>query len=98
MSTTTEHKGRLEIINWRRHGDDESYCSMAVFGNDDTCSLRALIEAEHGVRMDAEEQGDLDAAYYVNDEFIMLDGAYIEAEDGKNFCISITRIKKLEDE
>ena len=39
-------KNRIHIVNWRRHGDDESECYLGVYGADDKTDANEEIERQ----------------------------------------------------
>ena len=88
-------RGRVEILNWRKHGDDESYCRVEVFGADDATEVETLVEKENGVRVGAEDEGDYGATYYVNDDITIADGDTMTSHDGRKFRIGVTLAKRV---
>jgi hypothetical protein len=84
-----ESRGRIQILNWRRHGDNESYCQIEVFAADDTFDTQSLIEAEHKVRAGAEDEGDYAATYYVNDDITLHDGDIRVTHDCRRFLVRV---------
>src|SRR5881398_2035921 len=98
-------KNRIELVNWRKHGDDESYTTFAFLAADENESLISQIEAdiaeEHGVTSEAvresleENDGcNFDLVYYVNDDVEFADGDVLEdGRSGRAFRITITEVK-----
>jgi hypothetical protein len=83
-------RNRIQIINWREHGDYESYCHSGVFAADDDSdvldeTLRLHNVAERG-------EGDTYETYYVNDDIEFYDGQILE-HNGRKFRLSITEVK-----
>jgi hypothetical protein len=80
-----KNKNRLQIVNWREYGDDESFVKIAVFGRDDPGDLVEDIEArrqaQSGGKLPAIDGGEL--SFYVNDDIVIEDGRIWEALDGK---------------
>jgi hypothetical protein len=85
----TASRGRVEILNWRKHGDDESYCRVEVFSADDSTATTSLVEKENNVRNGAEDEGDYGAMYYVNDDITIADGDIMISQDGRRFRIGV---------
>lgn len=92
---------RLQIVNTRNHGDDESYVDMAIYPHDVEGDLvmdkkrEAYREAHDREEMpegyDAEEVEDFDSLIYVNDDFMIADGQIIES-GGRKYRIDITEV------
>jgi hypothetical protein len=89
ISAALAARGRVEVMNWRKHGDDESYCRVEVFGADDNTDTGTLIEKENAVRVGAEDEGDYAATYYVNDHITIADGSIMTSHDGRRFRIGV---------
>jgi hypothetical protein len=89
LSASSAWRGRVEILNWRKHGDDESYCRIEVFAADDLTETTSLVEKEYEVRAGAEDEGDYDATYYVNDDITISDGDIMTSHDGRRFRIGV---------
>ena len=77
----------MEILNWRKHGDEESYCRVEVFAMNDITDTGSMVEKEYNVRSGAEDEGDYDATYYVNDDITIADGDVMTTHDGRRFRI-----------
>lgn len=92
-AASTGSLGRLEILNWRKHGDDESRCRLEVFAVHDLSETTAMVEKEYSVQVGAEEAGDYDATYYVNDDITISDGDIMTSHDGRRFRISIVQVE-----
>jgi hypothetical protein len=88
-SASAALRGRVQILNWRKHGDDESYCRIEVFAVDDGAEIQDRVEEEYNVRRGAEEEGDYAATYYVNDDLNFADGDILIARDGRRFRIGV---------
>jgi hypothetical protein len=96
MSTT---KNRIQIVNWRSHGDDENYCYFAAYGRNDATTAHAEIQKqvdenydwEHNE--DPESQEDFDHVIYVNDDYVISNGDVVE-HNGRKFRVSISEVKK----
>ena len=87
--SSAESRCRVEILNWRKHGDDESYCRVEVFGASDATQTESLVEKEYDVRSGAEDEGDYGATYYVNDDITIWDGDIMVSHDGRRFRIGV---------
>ncbi len=83
----------MEILNWRRHGDDESFCRIEVFAADDNTETESLIEKEYDVRRGAENDADYAATYYVNDDIVIADGDIMISHDGRKLRVAITLVE-----
>jgi hypothetical protein len=86
---STASRGRVQILNWRKHGDEESYCRVEVFATDDITNTASMVEKEYNVRPGAEDEGDYDATYYVNDDITIADGDIMVSHDGRRFRIGV---------
>jgi hypothetical protein len=97
-------KARLEIVNWRGHGDDESYVAYDVRTNGIT--LVEVLQEErqrsnakdpesfvYNPEYDAEYAEDYDNLVYVNDNFSFANGETIKARDGSLWRISISKVR-----
>jgi hypothetical protein len=98
MTTTTNAaKNRIQIINWRRHGDDENYVLMAVFAADQEGNAIELAQDQVDPDYDwtqaegAEEREDYAHVIYVNDDFEIVDGEVIR-NNGRAFRITIEEV------
>lgn len=97
MSTT---KNRIEIVNWRRHGADESYCYLSAYAADDIANAHDEIEKQVDADYDwlqdtdAEEREDWDHVLYFNDEILIEDGAVLE-HNGRKFRVQIAEVKEV---
>jgi hypothetical protein len=95
---------RLQFINARQHGDDESYVYWGLT-NDDESELLYEALREGAVRdCYGTGEGHGDATYeevhendgcpyctvYVNDEFVITDGQVLTAQSGKRYRITFT--------
>lgn len=99
---------RIEIVNWRKHGDDENYCYLGVYGADEATTAQQEIQKEvdedfdwdngyrneKGEQIDAEEAEDWDHVIYVNDEYLFEDGQIL-AHNGRKFRVRIEEVKSL---
>lgn len=72
----TNHKNRLQIVNWRGYGKDESRVEMAIYGKGDPGDL--VDEINTGLPIAGEE-----LSFYVNDNIVIEDGRIWNALDGK---------------
>jgi hypothetical protein len=72
----TNHKNRLQIVNWRGYGKDESRVEMAIYGKGDPGDL--VDEINTGLPIAGEE-----LSFYVNDNIVIEDGRIWDALDGK---------------
>jgi hypothetical protein len=88
---------RIQILNWRQHGDDESYCLFAAYGADDPTFASEEIEQEIDPDYDwnqdtmPEEREDWEHVYYVNDDITIKDGEVV-LHNGRKFRITITEV------
>lgn len=93
---------RIQILNWRQYGDDESYCYVGVVAADDSADCRAEIQAqvdEDANEEDfegAEERGDWEHVIYYNDDIDIWDGEVLEGTNGRKFLVTITEVKECE--
>jgi hypothetical protein len=92
-------KNRLEILNWRRHGDDESYCRVGAFPAGDSRTLCDEVDGELGItredRLRWAQLGDGESErirerklWYVNDHIVLEDGQHI-VRNGRTFRIRV---------
>jgi hypothetical protein len=92
-------KNRIQVINWRTHGSNESYCITGVFAANDESDL--ITEVRHQVDEDAteeefdqaEERMDWDHVIYVNDDFTFEDGQILK-HNGRSFRVNITEVSE----
>lgn len=85
----------FQIVNWRKHGEDESYCKTGLVlpGEDLTDGIRAELDYPKGNDdYDAESAEDWDRVYYVNDNFYLRDGEVLEHSSGRKFMVRFHEI------
>ena len=91
----SKNKNRLQIVNWREYGDDESSVEMAIYGRHDPGYLVEKIEAERqqqsGEQLFPIDGGEL--SFYVNDNIVIEDGQILDNGDGK-YRIRIEKIRE----
>lgn len=89
-------RNRIHVVNWRKHGADESTCKIGVYAADDPegDALREVKEDE-GIEDvdDPESVGDFENLVYVNDDFTIEDGQTMEHK-GRSFLVTITEVKE----
>lgn len=94
---------RLQIVNWRGYGDDESYVfTVATGSGDDTkavelvtkqyCEDKEVSIEEFEALKDQDEAETKGLAVYINDEMEFHDGQEIEGHGGKKFRIRIEEL------
>jgi hypothetical protein len=87
---------RLRLVNWRKHGGDESHVYFAVYGADDSTEPEDEIREELGMDPDpdrtAEEHGAFDHVLYINDDLTVEDGQVFSDHRGRKFRVTITEI------
>lgn len=91
-------QNRLQIVNWREYGAEESFCEVAIYSNrnkrnliDDIEKHRQKVHKElTGKRLQPVEEGS-ELSFYVNDDLLFVDGMTSEY-DGKKFRIRIEEI------
>lgn len=76
-------KARIEILNWREHGDDESFVAHAVYGEGQESDLQKRLMEEHEIT-DA-------VKFYVNDDITIEDGQVLTS-GGRKFRLNITEV------
>jgi len=86
---------RIQVVNWRGHGDDEAYAFTTVIAAGDPTDASELIRAQYCEDHDI-DLGELDEevghAAYVNDDISFYDGEEIDCHGGKRFRIRIEEI------
>jgi hypothetical protein len=96
-------KKRIEVLNWRRHGDDEAHCRVAAFPAGGTRRLHDEVDEEMGITLqdrrrwadlgDAERERILEGKlWYENDYIVFEDGDVIEHGDRK-FRVRVQEVK-----
>jgi len=79
--------GRIEIINWRCHGDEESYCWLGVYRK----------AAKRGLQEEIEEyqkrEHKLGAEIYINDTIKYGDGQVI-THNGRKWLVRVEEIRE----
>ncbi|MBO0695832.1 MAG: hypothetical protein J2P56_06985 [Verrucomicrobia bacterium] len=91
-------KNRIDIENWRKHGDNENYIYMGVFAADDNTTSQEEIQKQVDEDYDwdqddddAERRGDYAHVIYYNDSFTIEDGDILE-HNGRKFRVSIEEV------
>lgn len=89
-------KNRIHILNWRQHGDDETYCRIGVYGADDDGAVDTEIDVELGrteevLARDPESAEDWEHVVYVNDDILFADGDVLEHK-GRRFRVRIEEV------
>jgi len=92
MQNTTAERlpGRIQILNWRQFGDDESYARVEVFASSDRTNAQKLVADEHDVHFDGKE--DTSHHAYANDDIDIADGDVMVSHNGRRFRVSIEEI------
>lgn len=85
----TARKNRIQILNWRSYGDDESFCYFKVFSADDKRTCQTIVQKEYDVRFDGMEGS---GHAYTNDDIVIEDGDVWTATDGCKYRINITGV------
>jgi hypothetical protein len=79
--------GRIEIINWRCHGDEESYCWRGVYRK----------AAKRGLREEIEEYQNTGyrpvAQVYINDTINFWDGQVI-THNGRKWLVRVEEVRE----
>jgi hypothetical protein len=97
MAETQPLTNRIQIVNWRSHGDEESYCRWEALSAEDPTDVEDLIKASVGYtpeeiaedyHTEAESNEDWDKVYYVNDDICLRDGDEFRTNDGKLLKLS----------
>lgn len=95
---------RLQFINARQNGDDESYVYWGLTDDDESLDSYETFRADAVRDCYGGGEGHGDATYeevhdddscphcevYVNDEFVITDGQVLIAQSGKRYRITIT--------
>lgn len=93
-------KNRLEIVNWRKHGENESYCYRGAYLAGEQLSAQQEIQSQVDADydwdqdVDAEEREDFEHVVYVNDDIRILDGDVVE-HNGRKFRVTITEVNAV---
>lgn len=88
---------RIQILNWRQHGDDESGCQIGVFAAEDDGDViemaREQVDEDASPEdwEDAEGRGDWEHVIYVNDDITIQDGDVLD-RNGRKFRVNITEV------
>ncbi len=101
---TDTSKNRIEVLNWRKHCDDEAYCRGAAFPAGDTRTLDHEVDEYLDItpenRRRWAEMGDPEPEriaegklWYKNDHLVFEDGDVIE-HNGRKFLIQIEEVKR----
>jgi hypothetical protein len=93
MSNRAKTKNRIQIVNWRNHGDDESSCTIGVYSHEDLTDELLDARGKLGLKTDPdwEENDDYENGYYVNDDITIENGQIME-HNGRKFRISIREL------
>ena len=88
---------RIQIVNWRIDGDDESYNYFAVYPASETTTameeIQQEVDADYEWDQDEtpEDRGDLEHTIYVNDDITIVDGEVLH-HNGRKFRVTITEV------
>lgn len=86
---------RIQILNWRRHGDDESYNSIRCY--DDASDVVDEIKEYLGWPKDPNfepELGDTRKLFYVNNDTRIGDGDTFTASSGLKYRVRFESVKE----
>jgi hypothetical protein len=89
----------LHIVNWRRHGEDESYCRVGFYEDkkQNLVDLEIAPECDWPKDADAdfnpESSGDWDRVFYINDDISIDDGAVFRTPEGKHYRVRFEPIE-----
>lgn len=91
-------KNRIEILNWRSHGDDENYCYLGVYRHHDRATATREVQQQVDPDFDwnqdedPESQEDYEHVIYVNDHIVIPNGRIIE-HNGRKFKVTIREVR-----
>ena len=87
---------RIQILNRRQRGADESYCTIMVFNAGDERDALEMVRQENNIPEDpegsAERRREWEAVPYVNDDITFADGDVLETADGRKLRLSLTEV------
>ena len=84
----------IQILNWRRDGEDESYCRTEPFAAEETDTVQDYVEKDHGVSREAEDEEDYAHTYYVNDDLTFADGdVLVNSVTGRKFRLRLEEVQ-----
>lgn len=91
---------RIEVIQWREHGDDEDGLEVFVFGADQQIDdLLPLLREIHSIETPpaiGEWDEGVPGTIYSENHRVFADGQVIEGNNGRKFRINITELPEKE--
>lgn len=84
-------RGRVDILVWREHGDDDDSLAVDVFAAGDQKTITAIVAKEHGVKF-GDGTPDGRGKGYKSDDYRLADGMVLTSHNGRKFRVSITEV------
>lgn len=87
--------GRIEILQWREHGDDEdclTVTAMAAADTADAYDIAAQIEADEAGKTLSFSDDDAEHPCFSTNHVVMADGHVITGHDGRKWRVSIREV------